>query len=331
MHRRNRRPLARLAAVAALFLAAAPAAYAGSKIFELTDPRGDDHGDGDLVYPLVVDYQKGDLDLLSFTARKERGGTRFELAFANRLRVPERGAINELGTDLTDIARLGFYNLNVDIYIDMDRKPGSGALAMLPGRKAEVTPESAWERAVVLTPRPNEARSLLKRDLRKDLKQEMRSDDPKLSEAQAETLSARIPDDIDNRIYFADRVRVQGPKVSFFVPAEFLGGPAEPTWGYVVVVTGADILTSFDLAAAAGLTAPTSPGLMIVPVDAGTWTNRFGGGREDDDLQPPIIDLIAPKGSRQEWLLRDYSPRDGRPVRLPAVIPAEGGAAGPDG
>lgn len=314
---------------ATLVAGLAPAADAGKKIFELSDPRGDDHGDGDLVYPLAVDYQPGDLDLVSFSAREERGGTRFEVVFANRIREPERGAISDLGTDLTDIARLGFYNLNVDIYIDIDRQPGSGALAMLPGRRAEVAPEHAWEKAILLAPRPTEARSLLKRDLRTDLSQEMKSDDPRLSEQQAAALRQRIPVDIDARIHFPQRVRVTGPKISFFVPGEFLRGPAQADWSYVVVVTGADIFESFDVSAAAGLTAVTSSGLMIVPVGPGTWNNRFGGGHENDDLQPPIVDLIAPAGTHQEWLLKDYDRRAGRPVRLPGVVPTAGSDTDP--
>ena len=63
---------------------------------------------------------------------------------ATGLRVP----IDNGGTLLTDIATLGFYTFNVDIYVDTDRVPGSGRTAMLPGRKAEVDPASAWEKAI---------------------------------------------------------------------------------------------------------------------------------------------------------------------------------------
>jgi len=50
-------------------LIAPPAFGAGKEIFTLTDPRGDDHGDGKILYPLGDDLKPGDLDLLSLTAR----------------------------------------------------------------------------------------------------------------------------------------------------------------------------------------------------------------------------------------------------------------------
>ena len=41
-------------------------AYSADKeIFKLTDPRGDDYGDGTLIYPLRDYMHNGDLDLVS--------------------------------------------------------------------------------------------------------------------------------------------------------------------------------------------------------------------------------------------------------------------------
>ena len=76
-----------------------------------------------------------------------------------------RRPIDDLGTQLTDVARFGFYNLNLDIYIDTDRVPGSGGVTMLPGRLAEIDPATAWEKAIILTPRPHDAQAELKRML----------------------------------------------------------------------------------------------------------------------------------------------------------------------
>ncbi len=40
------------------------------------------------------------------------------------------------------------HGVSIDVYIDIDREPGSGRVAMLPGRVAEVHSDHAWEKAV---------------------------------------------------------------------------------------------------------------------------------------------------------------------------------------
>jgi len=315
--------------LACALLGALPAAAAGRMIFQLDDPRGDDHGDGALVYPLARDFERGDLDLIAFSARRDGDGTLFEAIFARPVRTPEGEAIDQLGTQLADVARLGFYTFNLDVYIDLDREPGSGGVGMLPGRRAEVHPDFAWDRAVVLTPRPSTARGELKRMIARSVKQAVEEQPgtagSEEAEAQLEGLKARIPEDVETRIFFPTRVQVRGPKVTFFVPADFLGGTAQPEWAYVVVVSGADIRQSFDLTSLIGVGEETRDRLMILPRGVGTWSDRFGGGRKGDELQTPLVDVVVPAGTTQERLLSDYDVRQGVPVRLPGVVPAAGG------
>lgn len=298
-------------------LSAAAAAAAGPVLFTLTDPRGDDHGDGNIVYPLDEVLNRGDLDLLSLTAHAEKGGTRFEATFAKPVRVPGREAIDDLGTQLSTVARFGFYTLNLDIYIDMDRREGSGGVAMLPGRKAEIDPAHAWDRAILLTPRPFEAREELKRTLLRTLK-----DDESLATAELEALKVQVPGDVESRIFFPTQVKVRGTRISFFVPDSFLGGPAQATWSYVVAVSGANVLQSLDLRRILGRDA-SEDSLMILPVSPGRWQDRFGGGRDDSPIQPPLLDIIVPEGVKQETLLGDFDARAGKRVVLPGVVPAE--------
>jgi hypothetical protein len=112
---------------------------------------------------------------------------------------------------------------------------------------------------------------------------------------------------------------VRGQKISFFVPGIFLGGPAKATWAYVVASSGANLIQSFDVAHQL-----PDPGLMILPVSPGGWQDRFGGGRENAAIQPPLIDVIVPKGGRtQEEILSDFDARTKRPVKLTGVVPAE--------
>ncbi|MDY7093970.1 MAG: glucodextranase DOMON-like domain-containing protein [Acidobacteriota bacterium] len=319
-----------------LALAVAPMSLeAASKkqIFELQDPRGDDYGGGNLTYPIRTEFERGDLDVVAFRALRARGGTRFEVEFAGNVRTTERGAIDELGTDLTSVARHGFYTFNVDVYIDKDRVPGSGGVEMLPGRKAELQPEFAWDRAVILTPRPAVMNSALKRMWIRTLNEAVREeqgeevmDDQAADKARAQAVRASLVESV----FFPTQIRVRGREVSFFVPDEFLGGEADPSWAYTVVVTGADLISSFDLVAKAGFAPGVADNLMVVPVGPGSWRDRFGGGREDSPLQPPLVDIFVPSGTTQERLLSDFNSDVGRPARLPGIVPAEAAAESDD-
>lgn len=314
-----------LSLTAALLLAllAAPPAF-GKTIFTLSDPRGDDHGDGNFIYPLNEELDPGDLDLISLTARGANNGTWFEATFAQPIRQPDTEVLDDLGTSLKSVARHGFYTLNLDIYIDTDRQPASGAVAMLPGRFANVDRAHAWERAVILTPRPHEARGELKRMLMRKLNQELSDEDSKMDRGTAEELREQIPGDVESRIFFPSQIRVRGNKVSFFVPDSFLGGPAQDTWSYVVAVSGANVLQTFDLGRVLGRSDDKEESLMILPISPGKWSDRFGGGREAAPNQPPLVDVLVPKDERsQESYLQDFDSRSKRNAVLPGVVPAD--------
>lgn len=312
----------------AVLLVAVPA-WAGKSrlIFELEDPQGDDHGNGRLVYPIRSDYNKGDLDLVKFQARRVSSGTQFEAIFARPIRVAEREAIDDLGTTLTSVARHGFYTFNIDVYIDKDRTEGSGWVRLLPGRKAEIEESHAWDRAVVLTPRPNEARAALRRMMMGAVDKQLRAGDyteDGTEITQRILMQRRIPAELEERIHFPNKIRIHGRKICFVVPDLFLGGPAQADWSYTVVVSGADLIQSFDVSASMGLADSSKDNLMILPVSPGRWSDRFGGGREGEELQPPLVDIIVPSNSlSQERVLGRFSTMSDRPVKLIGVVPAE--------
>ncbi len=317
----------------AALLAAVPASAGKSKlIFELEDPTGDDHGNGRLQYPIRSEFTKGDLDLVKFQARRVGGGTRFEAIFARPIRVAEREAIDDLGTSLTSVARHGFYTFNIDVYIDKDRTEGSGWVRLLPGRKAEIDAGHAWDRAVILTPRPSEAKAALRRLMMEAMDKELRYGD--YSEDGTEItqrilMQRRLPAELEERIHFPNKIRIHGRKICFTVPDLFLGGPAQADWSYTVVVSGADLIQSWDLSASVGLAESTKENLMILPVSPGRWSDRFGGGREGEELQPPLVDIIVPPNSlSQERVLGRFSTMSDRPVQLLGVVPAELGNSG---
>lgn len=298
--------------------AAGPAPAEEPKVlFTLTDPRGDDNGDGDFVYPRRDDLRPGDLDIVSFTAKAAKDGTLFEATFARPIRPTARRTIDEVGTSLDTVARYGFYTFNIDVYIDTDRVPGSGSTQALPGRGVEIDAASAWEKAICVTPRPQEARPALERILTSFARRDAKARGEKLDRLKLRDMQYEVSHDIDARIFFPKVIHVFGPTISFFVPASFLGGEAKPTWSYVVAVSGADIKQKFDLGAALGLFEPVPDRLMILPVIQGApMAEAFGGGR-DDPPQPAVVDVIVPANRSQEDLLKE------RPAKLPGVVPAE--------
>ena len=57
-------------------------------LLDVTDPQGDDVGDGSLVYPRDSAYQPGDLDLRSLRVFADGRDLRFEASFRNPIRHP---------------------------------------------------------------------------------------------------------------------------------------------------------------------------------------------------------------------------------------------------
>jgi hypothetical protein len=182
-------------------------------------------------------------------------------------------------------------------------------------------PKNAWEKAICLTPRPHLARADLKRIFTRHFKKELKAEKGKVEPAEVAKAKASIDKELDDQVFFPTRIHVTGPTITFFVPSSFLGGPAKKEWGYVVVVTGAQIDKRADVGGLVGVTAPDPDNLMVFPVGNGPSSDHFGTDREDP-LQTPIVDLVVPPGKTQEEILKDDDPKAGRPPRLPAVIPA---------
>jgi hypothetical protein len=291
-------------------------------IFTLSDPKGDDDGDGTLQYPLRPEMQPGDLDLVKLSASSQSGGTLFEATFARPVRAPERRTIDSVGTTLDKIAKLGFYTFSIDLYVDTDRIPGSGSTQTFPGRRAAIAPANAWEKAVCLTPRPYDAQDMLKAIYVRDAKMELKRRQGSVTSADMEGVSASVAQEVASSVFFPTVVSVTGRSIRFFVPDAFLGGSARDTWSYVVAVTGADVQLKVDIPAIIGSEGKT-PGLMIIPILPGKGFDNFGTNREGDDLQPDLIDIIVPPGKTQEVVLKDYDLMGRQPVALPGVAPAD--------
>ncbi len=290
-------------------------------VFVLTDPTGDDYGDGTLKYPARPDLRQGDLGIIELRVEPGNGGVWFSASFARTIRPPGPEPVDAVGTTMASVAKLGFYTFNIDVYIDMDRVPGSGHTNALPGRKVTIDPATAWEKAVCLTPRPDVAQVLLGRLLARDEKAAVRKNKPRVDPEDVKLAGQYAKENLAQQYFFPTRAQVNGHRVRFFVPNSFLGATPKPEWAYTVVVTAADVLGRLDATQLLGKAAAYDGGdLMLIPVGSSPTATQFGG-REDDELQPPVIDVIVPEGQKQEDVLKDYDLRDGRMVKLTGVPP----------
>ncbi len=293
-------PLMALAAHSAL---AAP-------LLDLADPAGDDDGDGSLVYPRDSAFGSGDLDLRSLRMWADGADLRFEATFASPVRDPAGVRSDTPGSeDLAQFARRGFYAFNIDIYIDTDRIAGSGNTVTLPGRRARLDPGSAWEKAVVLTPRPE----LVRRQLRDALAD--------TSGGDAATAAA-----LDASVFFPTQVRVRGRSISFSVPRAFLGGAAIENSAITALVTAAQLSIGSDLAASLqGGNAFERLSLGAMQPAVGRPADTLGHGNARAPATA-VVDLLQPEAAAQRRQLADGGLLQGlarTPVRVAAAATAE--------
>lgn len=258
------------------------------QVATLDDPAGDDHGNGALVYPQRAGFAPGDLDLLSVRITRTDDAYRFEATFRNPVRNPASMAGDVGPEPLAYFARRGFYAFNLDIYIDQDRVKGSGNTYTLPGRGVNVDAAYAWEKAVILTPRPELMRK-------------------QLIDAVVDSEGARDPDEvakrIDTSILFPTEVQVRGRTIAFSVPAAFLSGErSDSDWSITAFVTGAK--TSIE----ADVDLFRSPGTALQRLTLGAMQPKPGHPRDTfgysgASVPVPVVDLLAPAPLKQQELL----------------------------
>ncbi|MBK7516615.1 MAG: hypothetical protein IPI51_13560 [Betaproteobacteria bacterium] len=287
-------------------------------LLTVTDPEGDDVGDGSLVYPRSNAWVAGDLDLRSLRVFAEGKDLRFEASLRNPIRNPATVMSPGMGTQsLSAFARHGFYAFNIDIYIDADRAPGSGNTVTLPGRRAQLDPAHAWEKAVVLTPRPE----LMQRELIAALRE--------ISSAGEAEVAATV----QRSVFFPTQIRVQGRTVSFIVPGTFIDAAG---------LAGASV-TAFVTAAPLAIDA----GIKMSFGDTGAVRDRFALGVAQPDVGEPeltmghraapapataVVDLLSPNPNQQALQLASGGrltglSRENRMGADPLPLPAQAATA----
>jgi len=281
-------------------------------LLDITDPEGDDVGDGSLVYPRDSAYKAGDLDLRSLRVYAEGKDLRFEATFRNPIRDPASVMSPGMGADsLSTFARHGFYAFNLDIYLDTDRVPGSGNTVTLPGRRALLDPAHAWEKAIVLTPRPE----MMKRQFIDSLRE--------TSSASAAEVNATV----ERSVFFPTQIRARGRTVSFTVPGSFVDAAGLAGASMTAIVTAAKLTVDAGLNMAFG--------------DAGS-RERFTLGVAQPDVGEPefamgyrsapapatsVVDVLSPDPRQQPaqlargGLLTGLN-RENKFGAVPAITPA---------
>ena len=315
--RQTRRRTVAAAWACCALAAVATSGAAAEPLFRLQDTRGDDDGNGSLIYPNRDDLEPGDLDFVSLQAEQRSDGVWFTVEMGQPIRSPA-GRVTELGqTPIERIARNGFYTFNVDVYVDTDRIAGSGQTGTVPGRAVTVDRQFAWEKALVLTPRPDIARTMLQLWFDSEFENELRAKQGKVSKDELRELQAQSERRVEELFYFPTKVRVSGRQVEFLVPQEFLGGVPAKSWGYTVVVTGADI----EQTGRPGQLTPVKPTMMTMGVARGVRWSQWGIRGDADEATPPVVDILAADRDVQKNALSDYDVVSGRLAAVPGMAP----------
>ena len=254
-------------------------------LLSISDPEGDDVGDGSLVYPRDSAFAAGDLDLRLLRVFADGNNLRFEATMRNNIRHPGTARGPGMGSeDLSVFARRGFYAFNIDIYVDTDRVPGSGNTVSLPGRRATIDAAHAWEKVILLTPRP-------------ELMERMLSD--ALQEASPAS-AADIEATTRASVFFATDIRVRGRTISFTVPGTFLNAQTLAASSLTAMVTLAklSVETEVSLFGKPSSNAIERLALGVAQPEAGR--PLFAMGYVGDRAPATsVVDMITPDARQQ--------------------------------
>ncbi|WP_018690638.1 glucodextranase DOMON-like domain-containing protein [Algicola sagamiensis] len=277
-----------------LFLALATAFSLQAKDHVFSDPRFDDKGSGQLIYPHNDAYPAGSLDITNLKISEKKNQYKFTLTLREAPTHPSLFLSDVGGDPMNIFAKHGFFTFNLDLYIDLDANPEHGFRMALPGRKVNIAPEFAWERVIVLTPRPKLARKEFKSFNLQQINERFHQENGKylgqlLTEAQEEVSEA-----VDKLYYFPHKIQVSGKKVHFYIPKQFIG-PLLDDIGITAVLTAADIDTGLN-----------DDRMYAMGVKQSAGRNEVGVGHHGDPTQSPVIDVLGQSQSAQQTMLNQF-------------------------
>lgn len=218
------------------------------------DPVNDDKGPGTYTYPTDQVFKPGTFDMTKVVIDADNDNVYFKISF----RVPIE---NPWGSPL------GISLQTIHIYIDKDHKKDSGFRDFIPGVRAQTTPESAWDLAILVEGWPTELKSSVKN---------------------------AAPEMYKYCVFPSKGVSVDGNTITIPVPKKTLGDDFQKGWGFQVFIMGQEGFPTQD---------PVSCRIREVLSTAQQW--RFGGG-DDFYGDPNIIDLLDYEDINQFEILSKY-------------------------
>jgi len=111
--------------------------------FVFKDPKGDDKGPGSYTYPTDAVYTKGSFDLVE--AKLEEDGDAIKVTVELNAKIEDPWDSKAWGGN-------GFSTQMIFIFLDLDHKAGSGHTDGLAGLNIQFAPESAWDKALIISP-----------------------------------------------------------------------------------------------------------------------------------------------------------------------------------
>jgi carbohydrate-binding DOMON domain-containing protein len=214
-------------AVALAVLFVAGSAFAQTVSFK--DPAGDDNGPGTYTYPTDAVYTRGSFDLIGFTLKVNGAKTDVSVTVNANLADPW-----SMGN--------GFATQMAFIFIDKDHQAGKGYTTVPPGLNFEFAPDSAWEKAIILSPQQ-----------------------PARVKNEVETKGGGMKGDI----IIPARTRGAGRTITGTIDTAALGEGDPAIWYYQVVLQSNEGF-------------PAGTDLLTRKVNEYEGQHRFGGGNDGD-------------------------------------------------
>lgn len=260
------------------FLALMPRA---SGALEFLDPTGDDDGPGTYTYPTDPAYKKGSFDLAYLKVEEKGGDVEFRVGVNVRIEDP---------WDSKSWGGNGFSLQMAFIFIDTDRKEGSGFKDGLPGLNVKFKEDARWEKCVILSP---QGKSRLSSEV---------------------GLKAKA---FKDAVVVPKKTYAGGKEIIAFVSKKDLGESAVKSWG-------------FQAAMQSNEGYPDKADLLTRRVNEYNGQHRFGGGSDYecdphalDILVPPAMGG-ADEAAAQHEVLKGYTcsekPEEWKLVELPMVF-----------
>lgn len=163
-----------------------------------TDPRGDDKGHGDIVYPTGKVYKPGSFDLVKLEIKDDGEDVIFMATFAAKILDPWKSK---------EWDGNGFSLQYVQVYLHS--KEEGGHTQALPGMNVQFSPQEKWHKVVLLSP---QGKSRLRSEIN--------------------TKAAAVKGDV----VIPRTTKARGKTIRAVVSKKDLGGTPTDSWGYQALV-----------------------------------------------------------------------------------------------